>query len=198
MRCILPILVILCISLIIPFGSLINAVPLYNNTEIQEYKVKLKQVTNEKIPPKKQLEIGIQMFDIVCFNETIPVLKLSANMVSCLTPHTAEKLMDRQWGLVKSKELLYGPDYDCSTGWSITYDDVKPSNSTIIKALRNEIKKFSESALWQPIGISYSDENILFVSLHGAFQPNENSSITKALGKVNYVSKAEYLSAVCN
>ncbi|MBI5146385.1 MAG: hypothetical protein HZA84_04105 [Thaumarchaeota archaeon] len=198
MRCMVTILIILCISVIIQFGPLINAVPKYDELEIQKYKVKLEQAINEKISPRKQLEVGIRMFDIVCFNETIPLLKLSENTVACVKPKTAEKLMDRYWGIVKNKELSHGPDFSCGNAWSIKYDNTKPNNSTIIKIMRNEIKKFSELILWQPIIISYSDENILFISLHGSFQADENSSIIKALEKMNSISKVEYLPRVCN
>lgn len=198
LRIVCTILIILCISTIIPFGPLANAVPLPDEIKIQEYKIKIAQATNERMSPKKQLEIGIKLFDIVCFNETIPILKLSENKVACVKSKTADNLMERYWGVVKSKELSYGPDYGCFTGWSIHYDKIKPSNSTIILTIRNEIKVFSEEMLWQPIIISFSNENILFASLHGTFQISEISSITEALEKVNFVSKAEYLSAVCN
>ncbi len=50
------------------------------------------------IPPLQQIRIGMEPEDLVCSKGLVKIEKLSDNSIACITPSTAEKLVERDWG----------------------------------------------------------------------------------------------------
>ena len=51
------------------------------------------------LPPLQQIRIGMEPEDIVCSESLVKIEKLSDNSIACVKPSTAEKLVERGWGI---------------------------------------------------------------------------------------------------
>lgn len=176
----------------------VNAEPKIDEATIKKYQAIIDSAVDKKLSPKKQIDIGIQMLDVVCFDNNVPVLKLTDNFVTCVNSNTATKLIERGWGVTKNEEKFDNSHgSECSNTWVIHYEKLKPENSIIIKKLRNEIKQFSEFLLWHPIQILTSDEKTLVVLSNGNFNDAERSEIINALEEIELISKVEHKKGGC-
>src|SRR5437899_167073 len=72
------------------------------------------------LSPLKQLKTGISTYNVICKQGFVLVIKKSDNSPACVKPDTAQKLVERGWGL--SKEQLVWFEFDpiqCQpTPWS--------------------------------------------------------------------------------
>lgn len=175
------------------------AEPITDSELIKQYKITLENAYEKKLNPKKQLNYGIKTTDVVCFDDKIPVLKLTAeSFVTCVEPITATKLVERNWGLIHKLNPHEGTSgSECSNYWTIYYTD-SPSKSIFIKTLRIITNKFAnDSVVWSPIKTEkITDSNITLLS-HGMFSSEEISLIKGALLNIENVSKIEDKTGIC-
>ncbi len=144
---------IICLSQL-----LINAEPISREEFMKTYRPILDRVYNENLPPQKQLKVGILMRDVVCFDDNrIQILKIASfNQVSCVTPETAQKLVNRGWGLMHREDPNAGKGgSECTNWWIIHHDGSnKPSMSKLLKTLRMTANEFSnEYVVWSPTNL---------------------------------------------
>ena len=77
------------------------AEPVSHEEFIKTYQPKLDRIHDENLPPTKQSEIGILFNDIFCNENKIHVLKLTGeDYIACVTPESAQKLVERGWDLM--------------------------------------------------------------------------------------------------
>jgi len=103
----------------------------------------------EKPSPKEQRKIGILYHTVMCNNDFVLLLKWTSNKSACVSPQTAEKLIERNWG-VYAKDVSvvnFGDDpreFPFSggpTSISFEYDVSKYDETKLFKKIR---EKFSE------------------------------------------------------
>jgi len=193
-------LVTISVVILLDKNMSINAETDISEEYIKAYQSKLDRVIEEKLSPKKQIEIGINMIDVICFDNHVLVLKFSASsLVACTTPQTAQKLVDREWGLQQNTELMDETvaDSQCKGTWKISYEKDKPLQSKIIKILRITIRDISESNLWLPIVITDAPNSNLLIELYGSFSENELRRITNSLESIENIVKAKFDTGYC-
>jgi hypothetical protein len=153
------------------------------------YRPLIDKTLEDKLPPKKQFEIGITMADTFCFDDKIRILKLSeSNLVACVTSNTLEKLVQRGWGITQ-----YDPDkvqnthaIECGITWKFTFEKETPSESSFVKTMKLLMLDYSELILWQPMEIIHLD-NMLEIHWNGNFRQQEILDIHNSL-KSSYAS----------
>ena len=169
---------------------------------MEMYQPKLDRVNEENLPPAKQIEIGIQDVDIVCHDNKIRILKVSAeNHIACATPETAAKLVQRGWGLVNSDDEPYANIYSnsCGSVWEIHHRDGNvPSISKIIQTYRQTIDEFSStSVVWASVRVVDHNDNILKIISGNAFRDEYVTIILDSLSEIEHVSDVEYRQGGC-
>ena len=165
---------------------------------IREYQPKIDRAIAERMSPQMQIESGIYMHDVVCFDSKVPLLRLSASAyVACVSLDTADKLILREWGIKKGDELgkrLPGPLVGCWPSWLVHHDgeDNKPSESTMIKNTRMMLAEMSDAFAWEPITVDPNDKKgYLLMSAGGKISEDESMRIAEMLEGLEYVRAVE-------
>jgi hypothetical protein len=160
---------------------------------MKTYQPTLDRIHSEHLPPQKQLEIGILMRDVVCFDENhVQILKISSfNQVSCVTPQTAQNLVDRGWGMMHRDDPNTGKGGSECVSWWIMYDDGsnKPSVPQLIKTFRLTVNEFSnEYVVWSPVTLEDDGKGKTTVlGFHGSFDDSQTLTLKQNLTGVENV-----------
>src|SRR3989338_10538167 len=114
---------------------------------MKTYQPILDRVYNEKLSPHKQIDIGLLMRDVVCFDNGVQVLRLSSqSYVACVNPDTAPILVQRGWGVVMYDETKNPNNHasECSMFWYVQYDKITHKSSESIYKLRYTLNTIQE------------------------------------------------------
>lgn len=196
-------LVFIVVGMICSFQFvLVDAEPISREEFMKTYQPILDRVYDDRLTPQKQLKIGILMRDVICFDgDKIQILKLASfNQVSCVTPETAQKLVDRGWGLMHREDPNTGKGgSECTNWWIIHYDESnKPSLSKLLKILRLTTNEFSdEYVVWSPIQFVQSTDKTITLESHGSFYPEQELIIKQNLNSIESVLKVEFEPRAC-
>ena len=168
----------------------------------------------DKPSPRQQLSDGIFAADVVCSNDFVLVLKLSGNYdVACVSSPTADKLVERKWGLLRTdKTILGGTSVGCRDYFEIFYDKAENyRESQIIKQIRMTLSEFYEAAhdratlaqkmmisepyekaLWDRIGVyGFNTDESVRISINNCFSVNANNEILNDLKDLEHVKDAK-------
>lgn len=181
----------------------INAEPVSREEFMKTYQPILDRVHNERLSPQKQLEIGILMRDVVCFDEDhVQILKISSlNQVSCVTMQTAQKLADRGWGMTHRDDPNTGKGGSECVSWWIMYHDGSniPSVPQLIKTFRLTVNEFSnEYVVWSPV--TYEDDGkgkTTVLTFHGSFNDSQILTLKQNFTGVENVLNVEIEPRYC-
>jgi len=189
---------IICLSQFV----LINAEPVSREEFMKTYQPILERVYSEHLSPQKQLEIGILVRDVVCFDDgKIQILKIASfNQVSCVTTETAQKLVDRGWGLMHRTDPSVGKGgSECTNWWIIHHNgSSKPSVSKLLKMLRLTTNEFSnEYVVWSPVTMIKNEGKTITLESHGLFDHNQELMMRQNLAEIENVLKVELEPRAC-
>jgi len=151
---------------------------------------------DEKPSPRQQLFDGVFAADVICSNDFVLVLKLSANYkVACVSFHTADKLVEREWGLIRTdKTILGGTSVGCSDYFEIFYDStVNFRESQLLKQMRMTLSEFNnEITLWSIIQVSSpNNEGIVEITTNGFNCLGDSTKILHDLKELEHVIDAK-------
>jgi len=132
----------------------IFASPLNLNETYIEYGHLIENIKSMEQKPsiKQQIEMGVDIDDVVCNDDKVLVLRWFGNSSVCLTPTTADILVQRGWGIFANANnrpnILF-----CLTINSIYYENVNEhSNSKILSLIRDAIspdrERWFEIDIW--------------------------------------------------
>ena len=131
----------------------------------KEYQKQLKELQEsiDKPSPRQQIASGIRYIDVVCDNDFVLLFKWSGNSQACVKPQSAEKLVERGWGVLKDQTIFFGLMSQCKTDFIIHYNDPSQyKESKIIKTIRDAL---SEVDLTPIVGdYTYQWEYISFLT----------------------------------
>ena len=167
------------------------------------YYPKLDRVHQENLPPTKQIEIGIFDVDIVCHENKVRVLKISAEKyIACVFPETTISLVQRGWGLANTDNEPYANygSNDCASWWEIHHDDKNvPSMSKIIKTFRQTIDEFSvTSVVWASVSLIDHKDNVFRFLSDNSFDDQHRNLILDNFSTVEHVKNVEFYSGGCH
>lgn len=178
-----------------------DAEPISQEEFLKTYQPILDRIQNEKLPPQKQLKLGILMRDVICPDDKVQILKIaSSNQVSCVSSDTAQNLLKRGWGLVHRDDPNTGKGgSECTNLWVIHHDGSnKPSISKLQQTLRLTVNEFSnEYVVWSPITIVDAVGKTMTLQSHGSFYPEQESTILENLSKVENVLNVSFEPGRC-
>jgi hypothetical protein len=180
---------------------------------MKTYKTKIAQAMDGSLSPKKQIEIGIHMRDIICTNDKILIMKLSASdSVSCVRVKTAQTLVERDWGILLTEKLPLGSgdSSGCWISWTIQHDiqsdneqEIFRLNSQLIRTMRTILPQFqqegisTEMLLWSPIRI-FNQLHQTQISFGWPVTEQQNEQIIANFNNVkNVVSVNRDTSGIC-
>ncbi|MDX1372926.1 MAG: hypothetical protein R3321_10670 [Nitrososphaeraceae archaeon] len=151
---------------------------------IKDYPQKIDKIIamQDKPSPKQQQSDGIFAADVVCSNDFVLVLKLSAReKVVCVSSQTAEKLAERKWGVMRAdKTVLGGTSVECRNYFEISYDTIDNfRESEVIKQIRMTLLEFYEeerdrATLIGKLWLSEPYEKTLWGTIAVTSQTSEN------------------------
>jgi len=196
--------VLVFLSMILVFLSSYNVeaapppVDVYEKHRDYVDSIKLQQ---EKPTPLEQMKNQIQAHTVMCNNDFVLLLKWTSNKSACVSPQTAEKLIERNWGVyAKDVNVLNFPDnpYEFFAGAaasiSFEYDDENKHYETkLIKKLREKITEhykelgWSRDHIWAYMTIKKSEDHFT-LSIAGGMNEDTLQSI---LEKIEGVSNIE-------
>src|SRR5690349_21108243 len=93
---------------------------------------------SKKDPPLKQIDNGIPTEDIKCSNDLKLIYKASNKYPVCVKPQTAEKLIQRGWGIWQPVNYLVKTD-----GFLIPYNIIGGNMLGVKTDIQNKIVIFS-------------------------------------------------------
>jgi len=165
---------------------------------ITKYLEKIETINarDDKPLPKHQIDMGVFHKDVICNNDLVLILKWSSNNVACVKQETAEKLIERQWGVISSLTHLDGTDIStCFPVWTVSYDELNQrSDSKIIKTVRSVLKEFyPEPWTVVDINVNSSLNNSISVSIDKCLSKDIEIKIAETLGSIEHVKKTEFL-----
>lgn len=177
----------------------INAEPLPYNKFLKKYETKIDEAIKEKLSPKQQIEIGIHMRDIVCFNEYVQIMKLSASQsVACVKTDTAKELVQRGWGMALTEELKLGTGNSsgCWFDWTVDfsepiYDEIdkRSIESKIIRTVRISLSEFyPEHFVWSPIQTRMGTDFMKF-TLGWSLDENPSQQMIENIKEIGHISR---------
>ena len=139
--------------------------------------------------------------DIFCHGDKIHVLKLTGeNYIACITPESAQKLVERGWGLMHRDDPHKGTaGAECANWWRIHHDgDNIPSKSSLIKTIRSTTNEFvNEFVVWDPVRFVENKDSVLIISSHGSFADLYLNQIIGNLLDVENVMDVEFKQRGC-
>lgn len=167
---------------------------------MKTYQPILDRVYDEKLSPHKQIDIGLLMRDVVCFDGGIQVLQLSSqSYVACVHPDTAPILVKRGWGAVMYDETKNPNNHssECTIDWLVMYKDIAPKRSELIYKLRYTLNTIQEYLIWYPVIVE--DNNRFTITMHsvGSYSASEIKLITDSLNSVSRVESVEAIPGGC-
>lgn len=177
------------------------AEPITDLELIKQYKITLEHAYNEKLNPKKQLANNIKTTDVMCFDNHLPILKLTAeNSIACVNPITATKLVERNWGLTHKSNPYEGTSgSECVNYWLIYHDVNMPSSTIMIKTIREITSNFANDfVVWSPIKIEKITDDSITLSSHGMFSSKEISLIKNGLLHIDDILKVKDRPGICS
>ena len=159
-----------------------NAEPISQEEFMKMYQPKIDKVKAEKLKPRKQLDLGILMLDVFCFDGKIRVLKFSdSNLVACVNPESVQKLVMRGWGITKNEGMFTGSSHgtECTNTLNISFQEKAPPASTIIYKIRKVLMlQIGEILLWQPIFVANeSTDTTIVLKITGAYDMGEETKL---------------------
>ena len=159
-----------------------NAEPMSHEDFMKMYQPKIDKVKAEKLNPRKQLDLGILMLDVFCFDGKIRILKFSdQNLVACVNPESVQKLVMRGWGITKNEGMFTGSSHgtECDNTLTISFQEKAPPASTIIYKIRKAMMlEFAEILLWQPISVGKeSTDTTMVLGITGAYDMVEETKL---------------------
>ena len=192
-------LVVATIGIFVTFETF--AEPVSREEFMKTYQPKLDRVQDENLPPIKQSEIGIRFNDILCHDNKIHVLKLTGeNYIACVTLASAEKLVERSWGIIHREDPHSGTaGAECIKWWMIHHhDDSIPLKSSLIKTIRETTNEFAnESIVWKPIKLVEHKDNIITLSSYGNFREEYIDQVAANLLNIKHVTNIEFEPRAC-
>ena len=80
------------------------------------------------LSPLKQFKSGIAEIDITCRQDFDLLIKIHDNSPACVKPQTAQKLVERGWGLLKEQMVWFEFDpFQCqTTPWDAYWLKIHP------------------------------------------------------------------------
>ena len=181
--------------------------------EYQKQLAKL-QESIDKPPPRQQIANGIRYLDVVCSNDFVLLFKWSGNSSACVKPQSAEKIIERGWGVPKDQTVFLGTLSECETDFTIHYDDPSEyKESKIIKTIRDALSEVDLTLIvgdytyqWEYISILNEPDNEgkANVSVEGSYRENASElekegyrKIIEALQSMDGVTNVELRTAWC-
>lgn len=167
---------------------------------MKTYQPILDRVYHEKLSPHKQIDIGLLMRDVVCFNNGVQVLQLSSqSYVACVNPATAPILVQRGWGAVMYDETKNFNNHssECSIVWHVHYDDITPKSSELIYKLRYTLNTIQEYLMWYPVIVDDNHRFTITMLSVGSYSMNETKIIEDSLNSVSGVESVEAVPGGC-
>jgi hypothetical protein len=165
----------------------VNAEPISHEEFMKMYQPKIDKVNTEKLKPRKQLDLGILMLDVFCFDGKIRVLKFSdQNLVACVNPESAQKLVERGWGITKNEGMFTGSSHgtECGNALTIILKEKAVPTSTIIYKIRKIMQEFAEILLWQPIFVEKESMESLALQITGSYNLSEQIKLKDTLREI--------------
>jgi len=109
----------------------------------------------EKPPIKEQMKNLIPAYNVMCNNDFVLLLKWTSNKSACVSPQTAEKLIERNWGVYRKDvhDLGFGGDpytYFVGGGTTISfeYDVSKYDETKLFKKIRIKLSEYLKELGW--------------------------------------------------
>ena len=167
---------------------------------MKTYQPILDRVYNEKLSPHKQIDIGLLMRDVVCFDNGVQVLRLSSqSYVACVNPDTAPILVQRGWGVVMYDETKNPNNHasECSMFWYVQYDKITPKSSELIYKLRYTLNTIQEYLLWYPVIVEDNHRFTITILSVGSYSADETKLISDSLNSVSGVESVEAILGGC-
>jgi len=136
--------------------------------------------------PRQQIAEGVFPEDVVCKFSYVAVLKWGyADSTACVTPSTANALVERGWGVIRvhmdvQKRGLCG-DY-----FFVYYEVENHNHSKIIKLIRDTLRTVDENA-WYPINLSHDDESDFI-----AMNPELSNYVVDLITQIDNVSHIDH------
>ena len=183
---------VLTFMIIISFVSILvdsaNGEP-YIPTEDERQAYQDKLDLRDTLTAKQQLASGIKFMDVTCNVNKIPILKLSANSIACVTKDSANILQERMWGVVHKENNSGVGIWECSDRYIFEYSNPKPIESEVIKKFRMTIMEFSlDEVYWKSITLDESSNMSLHLSTTGNFTEKQQDIIIEELTKIKSIS----------
>jgi len=156
----------------------------------------------EKPSIVEQMRNEIPAHSVMCNNDFVLLLKWTSNRSACVSPQTAEKLVERNWGVYANDAgvLNYSDDpyqffVGAAASISFEYDDdqTKHYETELIKKVREKLTEhykelgFTHDYTWAYITIDGSDGQFTLRIFGGM---NEDT-LRSVLGKIDGVSNIE-------
>lgn len=174
-----------------------QATPVIDLEFDKKYNSWLDRAVSENLSPKKQYKLGIKLDDIICFENKIPVMKLTVNdSVACVKMDSAKKLEKRGWGIIKSESYdnIPAPIWGKHC-WNV-YFSSEPDRLQLVKDVRLALLHFSEKYAWQAVLIEGKmDDRFLISTPH--LRSDEVPKLVDLLESGNY-SKIEFREYSCS
>lgn len=179
-----------------------NAEPISQEEFMKIYQPKIDKVITEKLSPRKQLELGILMLDVFCFDDKIRILKFSdQNLVACVNRESVQQLVDRGWGITKNEDMFTensSHGTECGNTLTISFKDKAAPASTIIHKIRKVMNEFAEILLWQPITIiSESTPTEWVLNIRGSYNLQEQIKLKDTIRTIPGVLSIELVQNGC-
>jgi len=156
----------------------------------------------EKPPIKEQMKNWIPSYNVMCNNDFVLLLKWTSNKSACVSPQTAEKLVERNWGVYRKDvhDLGYGEDpYTFFVGGATTisfeYDVSKYDETKLFKKIREKLSEhlkelgWSSDYNWYHMSIVKKSEGHFTLGVGGG---TREDLLRDPLEKIEGVSKIEY------
>lgn len=100
--------------------------------------------------PKKQMDLGFMLYDVQCRDMLIKIIKNSNNSPLCVYPKTAEKLIEREWGV----KFLLEKDKDPKTPFELDKKYTLQVNDSIFEVRYSVIGSQLQEITVDPASLS--------------------------------------------
>ena len=157
----------------------------------------------EKPPIKEQMKNLIPAYNVMCNNDFMLLLKWTSDRSACVSPQTAEKLVERNWGVYRKDvhDVGYGEDpytYFVGGGTTISfkYDVSKYDETKLFKKIRIKLSEYlkelgwSADYNWVQMSIVKESEGHFKLGVVGGMRED---LLRTPLERIEGVSEIEYL-----
>ena len=177
-----------------------NAEPISQEEFMKTYQPKIDKVIAEKLSPRKQLELGILMLDVFCFDDKIRILKFSdQNLVACVNRESVQQLVVRGWGITKNEGMFTGSSHgtECDNTLTISFKEKAVPTSTIIYKIRKVMQEFAEILVWQPISVEKENAPTIVLGITGVYNQAEEIQLKDTIRTIPGVLGIELVQKGC-